>query len=112
MWVGEVGRIVDIILKSEISLIKNEIFNLGNTNANMKKKEIAEIIKNKFLPNVNLKYSGEDQDLRSYKVDFTKIEKKLNFKLEKNIEQAIDELLFSLKNKMFADPEHKKYRNH
>ena len=27
MWVGEVGRIVDIILKSEISLVKNEIFN-------------------------------------------------------------------------------------
>ena len=47
MWVGEVGRIVDIILKSEISLVKNEIFNLGNTHANMKKKEIAEIIKNK-----------------------------------------------------------------
>ncbi len=112
MWVGEVGRIVDIILQSEIGLVKNEIFNLGNTNANMKKKEIAEIIKNKFLPNVNLKYSGEDQDLRSYKVDFSKIENKLNFKLEKNIEKAIEELLFSLKNKMFSDPEDKKYRNH
>jgi nucleoside-diphosphate-sugar epimerase len=112
MWVGEVGRIVDIILKSEISLVKNEIFNLGNTHANMKKKEIAEIIKNKFLPNVNLKYSGEDQDLRSYKVDFSKIENKLNFKLEKNIEKAVDELLFTLKNKFFSDPENRKYRNH
>jgi nucleoside-diphosphate-sugar epimerase len=112
MWVGEVGRIVDIILKSESKLIKNEIFNLGNTNANMKKREIAEIIKNKFLPNVNLEYSGEDQDLRSYKVDFTKIETKLNFKLEKSIEEAIDELLLSLKNKMYSDPENKKYRNH
>ncbi len=112
MWVGEVGRIVDIILKSEISLVKNEIFNLGNTHANMKKKEIAEIIKNKFLPNINLKYSGEDKDLRSYKVDFSKIENKLNFKLEKNIEKAVDELLFTLKNKIFSDPENKKYRNH
>jgi nucleoside-diphosphate-sugar epimerase len=112
MWVGEVGRIVDIIFNSEIELIKNEVFNLGNTNANMKKKEIAEIIKNKFLPNIDLKYRGEDQDLRSYKVDFTKIETKLNFKLEKSIEEAINELLFSLKNKMFIDPDHKKYRNH
>ena len=62
-------------------LKSDEIFNLGNTNANMKKREIAEIIKNKFLPNVNLEYSGEDQDLRSYKVDFTKIDTKLNGKL-------------------------------
>ena len=112
MWVGEVGRIVDIILRSETSLIKNQIFNLGNTNANKKKKEIAEIIKEKFLPEIPIQYSGQDQDLRSYKVDFSKIEKTLNFKLEKNLENAIGELLFSLKNNLFKDPENKKYRNH
>lgn len=112
MWVGEVGRIVDIIFKSDINLVKNEIFNLGNTNANLQKKEIAEIIKNKFLPNIDLQYSGQDQDLRSYRVDFSKIEKKLNFKLEKNITNAIEELLFCLKNKLFYNPEDKKFRNH
>lgn len=112
MWVGEVGRIVDIILRSETSLIKNQIFNLGNTDANKKKKEIAEIIKEKFLPEIPIQYSGQDQDLRSYKVDFSKIEKTLNFKLEKNLENAIGELLFSLKNNLFKDPENKKYRNH
>ena len=77
-----------------------------------KKKEIAEIIKNKFLPNIDLQYSGQDQDLRSYRVDFSKIEKKLNFKLEKNITNAIEELLFCLKNKLFYNPEDKKFRNH
>lgn len=111
MWVGEVGRVVDIILNSEKNLIKNEIFNLGNTSANLKKKEIAEIIKNKFIPDLNLKFRGEDQDLRSYRVDFSKIEKNLYFKLEKNIEEAIGELLFCLKNKLYFEPENKKYRN-
>ena len=79
---------------------------------NLQKKEIAEIIKNKFLPNIDLQYSGQDQDLRSYRVDFSKIEKKLNFKLEKNITNAIEELLFCLKNKLFYNLEDKKFRNH
>jgi RNA polymerase sigma factor (sigma-70 family) len=74
-------------------------------------KEIAEIIKNKFIPDLNLKFRGEDQDLRSYRVDFSKIEKNLYFKLEKNIEEAIGELLFCLKNKLYFEPENKKYRN-
>ncbi len=111
MWVGEVGRIVDTIFTAELKLIKNQIFNLGNTNANMQKKEIAEIIKKEFLPNISIEYSGMDQDLRSYKVDFSKIEKTLNFKLEKPINLAIDEILFSLKNNFFKDPNSKIYKN-
>ncbi len=111
MWVGEVGRIVDTIFTAELKLIKNQIFNLGNTNANMQKKEIAEIIKKEFLPNISIEYSGMDQDLRSYKVDFSKIEKTLNFKLEKPINLAINEILFSLKNNFFKDPNSKIYKN-
>jgi len=111
MWVGEVGRVVDTIFTAELKLIKNQIFNLGNTNANMQKKEIAEIIKKEFLPNISIEYSGMDQDLRSYKVDFSKIEKTLNFKLEKPINLAIDEILFSLKNNFFKDPNSKIYKN-
>ena len=56
------------------SIVKNEIFNMGNTNANKKKKEIGEIIKKNFLPDLKIKYLGKDQDLRSYRVDFSKIE--------------------------------------
>ena len=63
MWVGEVGVVVERIIQSENKIIKNQIFNLGNTNANKKKKDIAEII-NKFIPELDIKYQGQDQDLR------------------------------------------------
>ena len=43
--------------------------------------------------------------------DFSKIEKTLNFKLEKPINLAIDEILFSLKNNFFKDPNSKIYKN-
>ena len=110
MWVGEVGVVVERIIQSENKIIKNQIFNLGNTNAN-KKKDIAEIIKNKFIPELDIKYQGQDQDLRSYRVDFSKIEKNLNFKLQKPLEQAIEELVFSVKNNLFKDPNNSKYKN-
>ena len=111
MWVGEVGRIVEKIINADEKVIKNQIFNLGNTDANKKKKDIAEIIKKNYLPNLNIKYLGKDQDLRSYRVDFSKIEKNLNFKLEKTLEKAIEELIFSLKNNVFKDPNSSKYKN-
>jgi nucleoside-diphosphate-sugar epimerase len=111
MWVGEVGRVVDAIFSAELGLIKNQVFNLGNTNANKKKKEVAEIIKEKFLPEIKLKYTGKDEDLRSYRVDFSKLETTLNFKLEKSLEDAIKELIFSLKNKIYSDPNNSKYKN-
>ena len=79
--------------------------------ANRKKKEVAEIIKEKFLPEIKLKYIGKDEDLRSYRVDFSKIEKTLNFKLEKTLEDAIEELIYSLKNKIYTDPNNSKYKN-
>ncbi len=111
MWVGEFGRSIDKILSSDLKLIKNQIFNLGNTKDNRKKKEVAEIIKKNFIPELKIKYSGDDKDLRSYKVDFTKIEKTLDFQLEKTLENAVEELIFSVKNKLFGDPNNPKFRN-
>ena len=111
MWVGEFGRSIDKILSSDLKLIKNQIFNLGNTKGNRKKKEIAEIIKKNFIPELKIKYSGNDKDLRSYKVDFSKIEKTLDFKLEKTLENAVEELIFSVKNKLFGDLNNPKFRN-
>ena len=111
MWVGEVGRAIHEIFSCDLKLVKNQVFNLGNTRENRKKREVAEIIKNKFLPQLEIKYSGQDQDLRSYKVDFSKIEKKLNFKLEKSLEKAIEEIIFSIKNNLFDNPNSPEFKN-
>ena len=51
------------------------------------------------------------EDLRSYRVDFSKLEKILNFKLEKSLEDAIKELIFSLRNNIYPDPNNSKYKN-
>ena len=109
---GEAGRASDTILKAEDKLIKNEIFNLGNTKDNLQKSEVGKIIKEKFIKDLKISYLGQDQDLRSYRVDFTKIEKQLNFKLEKSLEEAISEIIFSIKNNLYKDLDDPVYKNH
>ena len=112
MWVGEVGRVIDKILSADLKLIKNQIFNLGTTDGNKRKIDIAEIIKKKYIPELEIKRSGRDEDLRSYRVDFSKIEKTIDFKSEKNLENAIGELIFSVKNNLFGDTNRKQFKNH
>ncbi len=112
MWVGEAGRAIDTILRSNENLIKNQIFNLGNTKDNLQKSEVGKIIKEKFIKDPKISYLGQDQDLRSYRVDFTKIEKQLNFKLEKSLEEAISEIIFSINNNLYKDLDSPIYKNH
>ena len=66
MWVGDAARAVQMVLSAEDSIVKNEIFNMGNTDSNYKKREIAEKIKSNFLDSLNLIFAGEDEDLRRY----------------------------------------------
>ena len=112
MWVGEAGRAVEKVLKSDLKIIHNQIYNLGNTSNNYRKSQIAEIIKSKFIPELEIKYEGEEEDLRSYKVDFSKIESELGFDLQKTLEQAIFELISLIDNNIISDIYGDKYKNH
>ena len=112
MWVGDAARAVEKVLNAEDSIVKNEIFNMGNTESNYKKSEIAEKIKFNFLHSLNLIFAGEDVDLRSYKVDFSKIENNLGFRHSKSLEQAISEILTLVDKKIVLDSNAKKYTNH
>ena len=112
MWVGEAGRAVEKVLSYDSGVVSNQIFNLGNTVNNVRKSEIADIIKTKFLPDLKIIRGNEDQDLRSYRVDFSKIENLLDFKLEKTLEEAIHELINLVKNKLVDDFDNLKFRNH
>jgi nucleoside-diphosphate-sugar epimerase len=83
---------------------KGEVYNLGLSNANITKMQLAKKIKKK-LPNtkITIKSSKKDPDQRDYFVSNRKIEKK-GFKAKISLETGINELVkVFINNKSFVN---------
>ncbi len=111
IWVGDPAKAVELALKADPKAVRNQVFNLGDNSCNYRKRAIGEILKEKFMPNLALEFGGTDRDLRSYRVDFSKIEKQLGFILSKDLEQAIKDILVLLESGLIKDTSAKEYSN-
>lgn len=111
MWVGDAGKAILAVFRAEPKLVRNEVFNLGGVEGNYRKREIGDIIKRDFLPKLDLVIGQSDPDLRSYRVDFTKIESKLGFKLSKTLQEAIGDLCQMHRDGIIDDPSSALYQN-
>ncbi len=82
-----------IFASKKFNKLKANIFNLGLSNANLTKKELALKIK-KYIKNLTIISSdiGVDPDKRNYIVNNSKLEKK-GFKAKKTIDDGIQELI-------------------
>jgi len=79
-------------LSAPRNAVHNEIFNVGDTAANYRVREIAEIIAGAF-PGCELSFGKSDGDTRSYRVAFDKINSQLpGFRCRRNPAAAAAEL--------------------
>ena len=74
--VKDFARIIFLFLMKKKNKLNFEIFNCGSDENNYRKKDIVELISNKITKTKVIFKSG-DIDPRNYKVDFSKIEKKI-----------------------------------
>ena len=77
-----------------------DIFNVGTNKNNFTKKAIVNKI-GKYLNIKNVKFTNKSQDLRNYKVDFSKIYYQLGFKPIYTIEFGIKEIIGKMKKNHF-----------
>ncbi len=85
------------IIEEETKLTSFEVFNVGGEQNNFTKKQITELIL-KYIPNhKNVSFTNKKFDPRNYRVNFSKIEKKLNFKIKYSVEEGIEEIIDYLK---------------
>ncbi len=75
---------------------KSRIYNVGSNTQNYQIKDLAIII-SKTIKNIKVTNNAESVDGRSYKVDFSKISKELNFKATFGIQDAVSELYSAFK---------------
>ena len=91
------------VLRAPEELIHNQTFNTGKNSENYQITDIADSII-KLMPECEIEYSGEHgTDSRTYRVNFTKIEKVLGkyFRPSWNIEKGIKELIKVYKQNKF-----------
>ena len=80
------------VMKAQNELAAGQIFNVGNNNDNFSVREIAEQVQ-EIVPDSKVEFANQsNKDFRSYKVDFDKIAKVLNFKTKWNLKDGIKQL--------------------
>ncbi len=108
--VQDLARSVILVVEADEKKVSRNVFNVGATPENYQKKMIVEEIQ-KLLPGSRIKYIKKDEDPRDYRVDFSKINNNLGFKITKTVPNGISELIDILGKKFIPTPDDKSYRN-
>lgn len=93
------------------SKVANQVFNLGGLDSNFRKGEIGKTIRDEFLPELKINFVHQDPDLRSYRVDFSKITEQLDFKPLVSLQDAIRDLISLHHQILIGDTDNKFYKN-
>jgi len=96
--VNDIANACILAITSPSNLISGEIYNVGNTNQNHTKHELAKTIQS-YLPNTKIEIHKLKKDPRNYRVSFEKIHKNLGFVTTKTVSDGIKEILDQIKNK-------------
>jgi len=102
--VFDFGVALEKIIEADKKLTNYEVFNVGGDNNNYTKKQIVDKIL-EYLPSGKVSFTNKSQDPRNYKVNFSKIENLLNFKISYSVNDGIEEIIEFLKkkNNYFSD---------
>ena len=97
--VKDFARALEQVLNADKKITNFQVFNVGSNNNNFTKKQIVEQIF-KFIPSNKVVFTDKKKDPRNYKVNFSKINKILNFKIKYTVNDGIEEMInFFKKNK-------------
>ena len=90
--VKDFGIALEKVLEADKKITDFQVFNVGGDNNNFTKKQIVEQIF-KFIPGEKVSFTEKKRDPRNYKVNFSKINKILNFKIKYNVNDGIKEMI-------------------
>ena len=93
--VDDVSRLITLLVEMNKDKIQKEIFNVGANEQNYQILPLAKLIGDSVGISYDLGWYGEP-DTRSYHVDFTKLKKKLGFKIEYTVAKAAKEVYNAL----------------
>ncbi|MCX5819759.1 MAG: SDR family oxidoreductase [Deltaproteobacteria bacterium] len=98
------------VLRSPDELVRNKIYNVGDTGQNLRMYEIAELVK-KTIPGVELQYTSETKDYRSYFIECEKI-KEIGYQVQYDVGYGIKEMYDAVKSGSYGDCSDEIYYNY
>lgn len=90
--------------------VKNNVFNLGFEGENYQKIQIVQIVK-KFIADLSVNIIEKGEDLRDYRVDFSKLQKYLGLKNTYTVEDGVKEVIDLLSRGVITDADNRIYSN-
>ena len=109
--VADVSKAIQLVLEAPFGVVTNEIFNVGSENQNYTISQLGNIIKAE-IPTASIEINPELTDKRNYKVDFSKIRDKLNFKPDFQITHAVAEISKAFQENKVSDYQNPVYHNY
>ena len=101
------ANLIEKVFLAEKKDIAFEVFNAGHSNNNATKEMLINLIL-RYTGDVKIIYQGDGVDKRNYKVDFSKVNKVLDFTPKYNIEKGIQEIFKEIELGTFIDFEKNK----
>lgn len=96
--IEDLSRACLLALSAPVSKVRAGVFNVGSTEENYQKKTIADIVIQN-VDQVKVRYIEKDEDPRDYRVNFSKIESELGFRISKTVPEGILEIKQALEAK-------------
>jgi len=101
LHVKDAGRAILACVEAAPAVLSGEIFNVGSASSNFQIRDLGRSIV-RLIPNTQID-ATENQDQRSYRVSFAKIEQALGFNCERSLESGIEEILEAIRSGALAD---------
>jgi nucleoside-diphosphate-sugar epimerase len=88
--VRDLANAIVLLLNAPLGAVSREIFNVGDNHFNLTLADVAEVIRRVF-PQARIEHH-ENSDRRNYRVDFTKINKRVGFRSQFTLEYGVREI--------------------
>jgi nucleoside-diphosphate-sugar epimerase len=108
--VDDAALAVHKVLEAPLSVVREQVFNVGSNEQNYTIQQVGEIIQ-RLVPEASLLSMGNDSDRRNYRVSFNHIRNTLGFVPQWSLEQGIRQVIHAFESGKIVDYQDPKYSN-
>lgn len=109
--VKDLVRSILLVLAAGPAPMDGKVYNVGDSAENYTKRSIVAAIAEQMDASKASFRDLPGQDLRNYRIDFSRIGRELGFRIEKRVPDGIREVARLVRSGLLADPDDPKYRN-